>query len=381
MSTEPDVPAHLHGVLKDCLQNNNKEDAIEIYYKLLSSGHSVGEILTTVGGIQSKSAHDDTATAENPKSSFDEVATEVTFKHEIEAGVLAAERARYQRELDAAVKSSVAAALAKATETAAQREASLRAEAAEEKERNRKLLAQLEEMTAELRALHRKDEERELAYKQRLAAEERIRAETPKNAEAEHGRRPSAKTVVCCRSRSGTAARARSEEQLAAAEDRIRAEARKKADDEYALKLREKDKQLADAWQKVREAEAKMQQGSQQAQGEALELEIEEILRDAFRDDEISEVEKVRTAPRSSRRSLTAAAGIVGRSCGRQRTANGRRPGSPNCATISARPRPSLPCSSQPNRLPISRPSRIATVSGSCIGTLPGTLLPCFASA
>ena len=208
MSTEPDMPAHLHGVLKDCLQNNNKEDAIEIYYKLLSSGHSVGEILTTVGGIQSESAHDDTATAENPKSSFDEVATEVTFKHEIEAGGLAAERARYQRELDAAVKSSVAAALAKATETAAQREASLRAEAAEEKERNRKLLAQLEEMTAELRALRRKDEERDLAYKQRLAAEERIRAETPKNAEAEHGLEIRQRPVVCCRSRSGTEARA-----------------------------------------------------------------------------------------------------------------------------------------------------------------------------
>jgi hypothetical protein len=84
----------------------------------------------------------------------------------------------------------------------------------------------------------------------------------------------------------------RSEEQLAAAEDRIRAEARKKADDEYALTLREKDRQLADAWQKVREAEAKMQQGLPQAQSEAPELELEEILRDAFRDDEISEMEK-----------------------------------------------------------------------------------------
>src|SRR6188472_927924 len=113
MSTEPDVPAHLHGELKDCLQNNNKEDAIEIYYKLLSLGHSVGEILTTVDGIPSKSARDDTAIAENPQSRFDEVVTEVTFKHEIEAGGLAAERARYLRELDAAVKSSVAAALAK----------------------------------------------------------------------------------------------------------------------------------------------------------------------------------------------------------------------------------------------------------------------------
>src|ERR1041385_2584834 len=81
-------------------------------------------------------------------------------------------------------------------------------------------------------------------------------------------------------------------EQLGAAEDRARIEARKAADDEYALKLREKDKQLADAMQKVKEAEAKMQQGSQQAQGEVLELEVEEILRDAFRDDEIVEIKK-----------------------------------------------------------------------------------------
>src|SRR3954470_23124781 len=104
MSAEPDVPAHIHGVLKDCLQNNNKDDAIEIYYELLSSGHSVGEILTTVGGIQSKSAHGDTTIVENPQSRFDEVATEVTFKHDIEADVLAAEQTRHQRKLDAAVK-------------------------------------------------------------------------------------------------------------------------------------------------------------------------------------------------------------------------------------------------------------------------------------
>src|SRR5918911_2715683 len=168
------------------------------------------------------------------------------FKHEIEAGVLATERARHQRELEAATKAIEIAAIKKATDDAAQREAALRAEAAEEKERNRKLLTQLEEMTTELRALRRKDEEREFAYKQQLAAEE----------------------------------------------ERIRADARKNADDEYALKLREREKQLADTREKLKEVEAKMQQGSQQAQGEVLELEIEEILRDTFRDDEISEVKK-----------------------------------------------------------------------------------------
>ena len=216
------------------------------------------------------------------------------FKHEIEAGVLAAERARHQRELDAAVKSAEAATAKKADQEAARREASLRAEAAEEKQRSAALLKQLEEMTTELRSLRRKDEERELAFKKQLASEEeRIRAEARERAAADVALQLEKKD------REIAAAREQAQrqeqllrDQLAAAEDRARAEARKNADDEYALKLREKDKQLADAWQKVKEAEAKITQGSQQTQGEALELEIEELLREAFRDDEISEVKK-----------------------------------------------------------------------------------------
>src|SRR3954464_7133795 len=61
---------------------------------------------------------------------------------------------------------------------------------------------------------------------------------------------------------------------------------------EYDAALRQRGNQLADAWQKVKEAEAKITQGSQQTQGEALELETDEILRQAFRDDEISAVKK-----------------------------------------------------------------------------------------
>ena len=48
----------------------------------------------------------------------------------------------------------------------------LKAESQEEKERNGRLLTQLGDMTDELRALRRKDEERELAYKKQLAAEQ-----------------------------------------------------------------------------------------------------------------------------------------------------------------------------------------------------------------
>src|SRR3954451_3513532 len=105
------------------------------------------------------------------------------FKHEIEAGVLATERARHQRELDAAVKLAEVAAAKKADQEAARREASVRAEAAEEKQRSAALLKQLEEMVTELRSLRRKNEERELAFKKQLAAEEeRIRAEAREHA-------------------------------------------------------------------------------------------------------------------------------------------------------------------------------------------------------
>src|SRR3954453_3496350 len=87
------------------------------------------------------------------------------FKHEIEAGVLAAERARHQRELEIAIRSAEAATAKKADREAARREAALRAEAAEEKQRSAALLKQLEEMTTELRSLRRKEEECELTFK------------------------------------------------------------------------------------------------------------------------------------------------------------------------------------------------------------------------
>jgi hypothetical protein len=216
------------------------------------------------------------------------------FKHEIEAGVLATERARHQRELNAAVKSAEAAAAKKAEDDANRRETSLKAEAAEEKKRSASLLKQLEELASEMRTLRRKDEERELAYKQQLAdEEERIRSDAKRNAAADVALQLEKKDREIAAAHEEAQKHERLlKEQLAAAEDRARAEARKSADDEYALKLREKDKQLADAMLKVKEAEAKMQQGSPQAQGEVLELEVEEILRDAFRDDEIVEIKK-----------------------------------------------------------------------------------------
>ena len=80
MSIEPDVSAHLHNVLKERLEHNDKQDEIELYYELLSSGHSVGEILNAVGPIRRKSEHVNTATAEHPQSESDGVATDAMLE-------------------------------------------------------------------------------------------------------------------------------------------------------------------------------------------------------------------------------------------------------------------------------------------------------------
>lgn len=64
------------------------------------------------------------------------------------------------------------------------------------------------------------------------------------------------------------------------------------ASEEHNLKDQEKDKKLQDALRMNEELKKKLEQGSQQTQGEVLELEIEEVLRKEFPNDEIKEVAK-----------------------------------------------------------------------------------------
>lgn len=82
------------------------------------------------------------------------------------------------------------------------------------------------------------------------------------------------------------------EKKLAQEQERIRIEEQKRLDEEYKLKLLEKDKKLSDALKLVEEYKRKLQQGSQQLQGEVQELELENILKREFPYDEIKEVPK-----------------------------------------------------------------------------------------
>ena len=82
------------------------------------------------------------------------------------------------------------------------------------------------------------------------------------------------------------------ERKLAEGQDKIRFDAQKRADEEYQLKMLEKDKKINDAMKMVEDYKRKLEQGSQQTQGEVLELQIEEMLRREFPLDDIKEVPK-----------------------------------------------------------------------------------------
>lgn len=82
------------------------------------------------------------------------------------------------------------------------------------------------------------------------------------------------------------------DKELTAREDKIRTEEKDKIADEFKLKIAEKDKKLGDALKMADEYKRKLEQGSQQLQGEVLELELENILKREFPYDEINPVGK-----------------------------------------------------------------------------------------
>ena len=80
--------------------------------------------------------------------------------------------------------------------------------------------------------------------------------------------------------------------QLAEDESRIRELATKEADERHRLDEAAKDKRIADMQRALDEAQRKGAQGSQQLQGEIMELDFEATLADAFRDDVIEPIAK-----------------------------------------------------------------------------------------
>ncbi|MDX2336514.1 DUF2130 domain-containing protein [Brevundimonas vesicularis] len=72
----------------------------------------------------------------------------------------------------------------------------------------------------------------------------------------------------------------------------VRATAKQEAEDALSLKVKERDTQIASMQQKIEELKKKAEQGSQQLQGEAQELILEDMLRARFPFDQIEPVGK-----------------------------------------------------------------------------------------
>lgn len=82
------------------------------------------------------------------------------------------------------------------------------------------------------------------------------------------------------------------QKKLAEEETKIREEAQRQADEKQRLNLAARDKTIADLQKALDDAQRKAAQGSQQLQGEILELDLEEALVTTFRDDDIEPVAK-----------------------------------------------------------------------------------------
>jgi hypothetical protein len=94
--------------------------------------------------------------------------------------------------------------------------------------------------------------------------------------------------------------------------EKMRTSFQAKADEENRLKLAEKEKLISDLQEKLKDAQRRAEQGSQQAQGEILELDFEQQLRRAFPLDRVNEIAKgVRGADVAHE-----VVGRMGRSCG-----------------------------------------------------------------
>lgn len=82
------------------------------------------------------------------------------------------------------------------------------------------------------------------------------------------------------------------EKRIAAEETKIREEAQKSSDEKQRLNLAAKDKTIDDLKKALEDAQRKAAQGSQQLQGEIMELDLESSLADAFKDDDVEPIAK-----------------------------------------------------------------------------------------
>lgn len=168
------------------------------------------------------------------------------LRHEFKEQELSKIKAAHEKELEEAKKASLESSSKKITQQFEIQLKTLQEEAHEKEIRNKELIEQITELTKELRQSKKEKDEAKLEMQKTLALEE----------------------------------------------EKIRLDAQKKAEEEQHLKILAKDKQLQDTLKELEDAKRKLQQGSQQTQGEVFELEFEELLQKEFPHDKIKPVGK-----------------------------------------------------------------------------------------
>lgn len=175
-----------------------------------------------------------------------EIEVSDALTHQIEEQVLASLEVKHKTELENVKKTTEEESARRFKKEFELQMTNLQKENNDEKERNKTLTLQMSELLDEMKKLRRKDEDREVEMKRKMMEEE----------------------------------------------ERIRKEVRKQVDEDNQSINLQKDKKLNDALIQIEELKNKMQQGSQQMQGEVLELELEKILKNEFPQDVIHEVKK-----------------------------------------------------------------------------------------
>jgi hypothetical protein len=168
------------------------------------------------------------------------------LRAQLEKDLLAKEAVKHQEELEKIRKETLAEAEKKVKDALLTQLKRMDEDNLEKEERIKKLLEQLSSLTDELRRSKRERDEAEFMMKKKLAEEE----------------------------------------------EKIRLEAQKKAEERERLKILEKEKQLESALKEADELRRKLQQGSQQMQGEAFEVAFESLLKQHYANDKIIPVGK-----------------------------------------------------------------------------------------
>lgn len=219
-----------------------------------------------------------------------EIEVTAALQGQIEQQVLATERQRHAREL-AKVKAE--------SEAEAKQERDAAAEAAKKRlESERAILAEqaksdLEIAKQRLESQLQEERKKQEAQQEMLVKSLQADAETEKQQNKEL-REQLNQLMQSLREEKKARENAELEAQkkMAAEELKIREEIQKSADERQRLNLAAKEKTITDLQKALDEAQRKAAQGSQQLQGEIMELDLERALQDAFRDDDVAPVPK-----------------------------------------------------------------------------------------